>query len=115
MSKKPTSSNIVNDATKKKILKAIQANDGGYSLLSFVANQMEIHVERIDVDYSGRGMFGEICTGFVCADSTDAYTIANRVRALSAKAGHAVCASCDSMGMQFIVYCPSLGISDGEE
>ena len=115
MSKKTTSSKIGNDSTSKKILKAIQANDGGYSLLSFVANQMEIDVQRIDVDYSGRSMYGQICTGFVCSDSTDAYTIANRVRALSAKAGHAVCASCDSMGMQFIVYCPSLGIADGEE
>ena len=112
MSKKPTSSKIGNDSTSKKILKAIQANDGGYSLLSFVSDKMDIPVDRIDCDYSGRGMMSDYCTGFIVSDYGDASTLARQVRHLTGKAGNPIHASTDNMGMGFVIYCPSLGQND---
>lgn len=102
-----------NDTTATR--EAIEAKDGGYSLLSIACDSLDIYPERITDDYSGRGMFGKVCTAFVLETRQQAEATALQVSRLSGKAGKRIGADIDSMGRSFVVYCPSLAIEDANE
>ncbi|CAB5178703.1 hypothetical protein UFOVP157_28 [uncultured Caudovirales phage] len=108
------------NTTKQKsvtanVLNAIASKDGGYSLLSMAGKKLDIYPQRIDSDYSGRGMYGDICTAFVIEEGSEAEALALQVSKLSSDAGKRVRVYFHSMGLSFVVYCPSLAIEDASE
>ncbi len=54
----------------------------------------------IRYDYSGRGMFGDICYGIVCDDANKCLEVAGSKGITGGRT--------DSMGLQMIVYWPNL-------
>ena len=64
-------------------------------------------------DYSGRGMYGKRCIGFVAFDTLDdLIEICDRIRDEGIESASEVLGRpcIDSMGLQTIIYFPSLGV-----
>lgn len=78
-----------------------------------IADAAELDFDDVRVSYSGRGMFGERCVGFVHVGAATAIG-AGLGAVLGLDATKRLRAASDSMGRSTITYFPGLQLAEGD-
>jgi len=92
-------------------LNAINAKDGGRSVLDLACDMQDTSPSSVDRDYSGRGMYGDSCVAYIFENYSEAKAVQYAVGKVT---GGKAYASIDNLGRNYVVYCPSLSIEDSE-
>lgn len=75
-----------------------------------IAGEAGLDENAVYPDYSGRGMYGKQCLGFIYSSTNDLLRLGAALSA--ALDGDVPAASTDSMGRDGIVYFPSLSVTE---